>query len=69
MITLEDLLEVVNENTSIKLFNSNSYNYDFLGLWEYNRDIPEIYLECDVTDVYAYNIDTIAIDIDYESEV
>lgn len=68
MISLENLLDVINENTSIRLFNSNSYDYTLLGEYMYPNEIPDEYLGYDVMDIYAYSLDTICIDIDVESE-
>lgn len=54
MITLEDL-RLILSNARIQLINSDDGAVE--GIFDSVDDIPDVYFDCEVDDMYAYRID------------
>lgn len=54
MLTLEDLRMVLS-NARIQLINSDDGAVE--GTFDSIDDVPEVYFDCEVDDMYAYRID------------
>ena len=61
MMTLEDLLEYVNESAIINLYDGSSY--ELIDIY-YKDDVPDYYLQCEVTDIFGDKDQHIGIEID-----
>jgi len=54
MLTLEDIRYIIS-NARIQLINSDDGAVE--GTFDSVDDIPEVYFDCEVDDMYAYRID------------
>lgn len=64
---LEELLELVNENANVEIYNAA--NQDLLSCYDGKDSIDERYNDYEVTDVFGTDkANTICIEIDYEED-
>lgn len=62
-MTLEELIEYINDGTIIDLYEESTF--DLIDMY-YKDEIPEHYLECEVTDIFGGRNEHISIEINSE---